>query len=72
MLLGVPGGIFKLEEKTFTFRILSNMQIENCSFTQESIQSIFEPLMLAGSYFLHLKEFVEYFLSTSLQQGMII
>ena len=37
MLQGVPGIIFQLEEKTFTFKLMQNFQIQNYSLTIDAL-----------------------------------
>ena len=71
MLQGVPSTVFRLREKTFTFHLNSSLKVEGYSI--EVLENVFQPLMEAGSYFLYLKEFVDYFLSNESQsQGMIV
>ena len=45
MLLGIPGALFELEEKIFTFKLLQDFQIENVALTVEAAQCLFEPLI---------------------------
>jgi len=72
MLQGIPGQVFKLEEKSFTFKIHKDFEVIGYSLTSDALFNIFEPLMESGTYFLHLKEFVEYFMSYSQIHGLVI
>ena len=62
LLQGIPSsGVFDLEQETFTFSMNGNRRVyvsnENAKLSVN--QKLFEDMMEAGSYFLHLREFVD-------------
>lgn len=64
LLQGIPStGIFELDQETFTFSLNGNRRVYLTNDDHEvklnMNQSLFEAMMEAGSYFLHLKEFVD-------------
>ena len=78
VLQGIPSsGVFELDQSTFTFNLNGNRRVYITANSDEPVklavnQQLLQDMMEAGSYFLHLKEFVNCMLVNCEEVGKIL